>query len=204
MWIAQSDAIEGDFDEDWNLTRARVLSYLGEYESARLILDKMSIDEKKNKTLYLDFLITKFELMYSYGGIEGVVIPESDPVWLKIRDRDKFYREYYSGVVYAARGEFEQATRVFERAKRDGSQKLGPSHPTVASFALAALVARAANEFTLPPDWEIEAVLSILARAYGVESEKYSKTVRWVTDASRLLASDARVKDLWKLHDPRL
>ncbi|MEY3007264.1 MAG: hypothetical protein RI942_1606 [Pseudomonadota bacterium] len=204
LWISQRDSIESDFDGDWSLTRARVLTYLGEHESARLILDELSIDAERDKALYLDFLITKFELIYPDREFKEVRLPEADPTWLKIRERDRFYREYYSGVVYASRGEFSQAASAFERAKKDGSAQLGPSHPTVANFALAGLVARVADEFMLPNDLEIDAVLSTLGRAYGVESEKYAKTVRWVRDTGTLLASNARGSDLWKLYDPRL
>ncbi|MFZ9994350.1 MAG: hypothetical protein ACO3OV_06575, partial [Steroidobacteraceae bacterium] len=55
LWISQRDSIESDFDGDWSLTRARVLTYLGEHESARLILDELSIDAERDKALYLDF-----------------------------------------------------------------------------------------------------------------------------------------------------
>ncbi|MFZ9994351.1 MAG: hypothetical protein ACO3OV_06580 [Steroidobacteraceae bacterium] len=143
-------------------------------------------------------------MIYPDREFKEVRLPEADPTWLKIRERDRFYREYYSGVVYASRGEFSQAASAFERAKKDGSAQLGPSHPTVANFALAGLVARVADEFMLPNDLEIDAVLSTLGRAYGVESEKYAKTVRWVRDTGTLLAGNARGSDLWKLYDPRL
>jgi hypothetical protein len=202
-WVsARTGEISGS-DESTILLRAQVLSHLKNFESARLELNSLERILENNKKS-IDYLITKFELDLFSDDDSGLKGPDIDPEWAKINRRDEFYKSYYAGLFYAHQGDFLKASNLLDTAHRGASEVLGKAHPTVANLAFSALVARSASGAYFPRSSEIEPLLSVMARSYGLGSRRYIGAAKWLELAPDGRREEFSSSQIWRLHDPRL
>lgn len=202
-WLDDQENVFLRQSEEISILRARGLMEMGDFDSARIILNNVRKDVASENKILSQLFVADAEMFFmerSDDKTKTVFINE----WIEKIDIMGFHGHYYHGVSDAGNGDFELAIERFAHAERLAIQILGVHHPTVAEIRLSRFIAEISQGERRLSDKELSALRVFLQECYGEQSPRIERVNTWFLRSISSLRETGRSEGIWRLHDPRI